>query len=244
MAHKNLVGGTAYDTKGGRCLVGGTGYNIKKGRTLVGGTGYDVGFASEITLANITEGGLVKLNENGRPVEFYVAKHDYESGLNGAGRTLVVRKECYDMRSWHKSELNAYATSDIDAWLNSTYKALLDADIQSAIGTTKFNYTPIGGTNALNTLSRAVFLLSVNELGRKDYSANAEGSVLAIASILQIAYRNGSAVSQWTRSPYIHDTATVCYLDAAGKLSSYYSCTYFNGSRPAFTLPSTIAVQQ
>ena len=44
MAHKVLIGGTAYDTKGGRCLVNGTGYSIKKGRTLIGGTGYDISF--------------------------------------------------------------------------------------------------------------------------------------------------------------------------------------------------------
>ena len=46
MAHKSLVGGTAYGIKGGKCLVGGTAYSIKKGRTLVGGTGYNILFAS------------------------------------------------------------------------------------------------------------------------------------------------------------------------------------------------------
>lgn len=45
MAHKNLIGGTAYDTKGGKCMVNGTGYSIKKGRTLVGGTGYNISFS-------------------------------------------------------------------------------------------------------------------------------------------------------------------------------------------------------
>ena len=48
MAHKTLIGGTAYDTKGGKCLVGGTVYSIKKGRTLVGGAGYDVSFSIEL----------------------------------------------------------------------------------------------------------------------------------------------------------------------------------------------------
>ena len=46
MAHKVLIGGTAYDTKGGRCLVNGTGYSIKKGRTLINGTGYDISFVN------------------------------------------------------------------------------------------------------------------------------------------------------------------------------------------------------
>lgn len=44
MAHKTLIGGTAYDLTGGGCLIGGTGYNITGGRTLVGGTGYDISF--------------------------------------------------------------------------------------------------------------------------------------------------------------------------------------------------------
>ena len=49
MAHKNLIDGTAYDTKGGRCLVDGTGYDIQKGRTLIDGTGYDIKFGDGLT---------------------------------------------------------------------------------------------------------------------------------------------------------------------------------------------------
>ena len=41
-----------------------------------------------IAIGNLDEGAIITLNENGSPVEFYVAKQDYESGLNGAGRTL------------------------------------------------------------------------------------------------------------------------------------------------------------
>ena len=47
---------------------------------------------SGIPLSDYAEGDLIKLNEGGSPVDFYVAKHDYESSLNGAGRTLVDRK--------------------------------------------------------------------------------------------------------------------------------------------------------
>ena len=63
MAHKTLVGGTAYEVKGGRCLVDGTGYGIQKGRTLVDGTGYDVSFAPSVILVCITgEGDLDRCN--------------------------------------------------------------------------------------------------------------------------------------------------------------------------------------
>lgn len=81
-------------------------------------------------LSSKSEGSIVKIKENGVLVDFYVAKHNYESGLNGSGRTLVVRKDCYDNRQWHTTPVNAYATSAIDAWLNSDYKNMLDPEIR------------------------------------------------------------------------------------------------------------------
>ena len=193
------------------------------------------------TLGNKSLGSIVKLKENGVLVDFYVAKHDYENGLNGSGRTLVVRKDCYDTRQWHTSNVNAYATSAIDTWLNSTYKNLLDADIRGVIGTTKIKYTPGNGNTAVGTLERAIFLLSVTELGRSASYANTEGTALSIASSLQIAYLNGSAVVQWTRSPNTNNTNRACYLNTNGSVSNDH-CNGTYGSRPAFTLPSTLSV--
>lgn len=193
------------------------------------------------TLGNKSVGSIVKLKENGVLVDFYVAKHDYENGLNGSGRTLVVRKDCYDTRQWHTSNVNAYATSAIDTWLNSTYKNLLDADIRGVIGTTKIKYTPGNGNTTVGTLERAIFLLSVTELGRSASYANTEGTALSIASSLQIAYLKGSAVVQWTRSPYTGNTYDACYLGAGGSVDGD-DCGDARGSRPAFTLPSTLSV--
>ena len=193
------------------------------------------------TLGNKSVGSIVKLKENGVLVDFYVAKHDYENGLNGSGRTLVVRKDCYDTRQWHTSNVNAYATSAIDTWLNSTYKNLLDADIRGVIGTTKIKYTPGNGNTAVGTLERAIFLLSVTELGRSASYANTEGTALSIASSLQIAYLNGSAVVQWTRSPGTRSTGSAYCLGTDGGVSNG-SCYDTYGSRPAFTLPSTLSV--
>ena len=193
------------------------------------------------TLGNKSVGSIVKLKENGVLVDFYVAKHDYENGLNGSGRTLVVRKDCYDTRQWHTSNVNAYATSAIDTWLNSTYKNLLDADIRGVIGTTKIKYTPGNGNTTVGTLERAIFLLSVTELGRSASYANTEGTALSIASSLQIAYLNGSAVVQWTRSPSTNYTVSAYCVNTSGDVS-HYSCNNTYGSRPAFTLPSTLSV--
>ena len=191
------------------------------------------------TLGNMVAGSVIKLEENGTLVDFYVAKHDYESELNGAGRTLVVRKDVYDIRQWNTYIGNHYPTSAIDTWLNSGYKYLLDANIRSLIGTTKFYYNDlVGGESTYKPLERAVFLLSLKETGGR---YNSDGSTLPISSTLKIAYLNGKATSQWTRSPYVISGQSAWFLDADGDTQAYVT-NLTNGARPAFTLPSDLYV--
>ncbi|MEY8418920.1 DUF6273 domain-containing protein [Oscillospiraceae bacterium 44-5] len=196
-----------------------------------------------VTLGSKAEGSIIKLKENGVLVDFYIAKQNYESGLNGAGRVLVVRKDCYDSRVWHSSNVNAYASSTIDSWLNSTYKNLLDANIRTAMGTTKIHYTPGNNNWNVTTLSRSVFLLSAKELGQSYTYTNAEGTALSstVLNLLKIAKLNGSAVVQWTRSPYTGNTHRAWSLGSDGYLNDSY-CSYTRGSRPTFTLPSSFYV--
>lgn len=191
-------------------------------------------------LGDIEVGTLVKLNENGTPAEFYVACHNYEAGLNGNGRTLVVRKDCYDMRVFSNRN-NAYASSSLDAFLTGTYFNLLDAGVREKVGTTKFYYTPGNKNNAVTTLERAVFQLSLTELGKSISYANTEGTALPIASLLQIAYLNGTAVNQWTRTPRRSNAASVFVLSLTGS-DGGYGYRDSNGSRPAFTLPADTVV--
>ena len=191
-----------------------------------------------VSLSGKSEGDIIQLPENGRMVDFYVAKLDYESGLNGTGRVLLVRKDCYDSRAWDAGNVNAYASSDIDAWFNGTYKALFPQEIQTAMGTTKFYYTPGNGNWTVGTLERAIFALSLTELGRSHSYANTEGSALPIASTLQVVYRNGIPTFQWTRSPYTNGTSGAWRLDSDGDAANNVCASPF-WSRPAFTLPST-----
>lgn len=188
-------------------------------------------------LGDYAEGDIVLLNESGSPVEFYVAKHDYESGLNGAGRTLLVRKGGYDKRSWNSTAVNAYATSDIDAWLNVGYKDLLDSNVQKAIATTKFYYTPGNGTNSVSTLERSAFLLSLAELAASTNYANAEGSALPIANTLKTVYYNGSVVYQLTRTPRTYGNGSAFGVNGAAVLYFGYNSKDNTCSRPCFSLP-------
>lgn len=222
-------------------------YTVSPNTTVVAGDVVDIEqeevIIVDVQLSSIAEGQTIILNENGSPVEFYVAKHNYETGLNGDGRTLVVRKDVYDQRQWHSSNTNAWASCSMRSWLNSTYKALLDAAVQEAMGTTTYRYTPGNGNNTVSTRSDSVFLLSLTELGQSNTFANLEGSALPIASTLWIAYQNSSATTQWTRSPVTVNTSNALGLDYGGGIS-IGDCVYSYGSRPAFTLPSTFVVGQ
>lgn len=194
-------------------------------------------YTKHTTLEGFPVGKTITLNEDGKTVEFYVAKHNYESKLNGTGRTLVVRKECYGKIEW-SSYFNKYASSKIDAWFNGTYLNKLDANVQGAIGTTKFYYTPGDGNDTLSVLERAVFALSGTELNGSTGGLLTEGSTLEISDILRIADINGTAVDQSTRSPSssMYSSSSVIYIGKNGQATIGATTTAY-GARPAFTLP-------
>lgn len=202
---------------------------------------------SGLPLSELAEGALVKINEGGTAVPFYLAKHDYESGLNGAGRQLMVRKGLYDKRKWSASDSPDYSTSDIDAWQNGDYKALFSDYIQSLMGETTIYYTNKSNFS-ISSITRSVFHLSASEMNVTEddnYSSyqdkiKLEGSALPIANILAIAYLNGGAIRQWTRT-YSTISNGVGVYDVNGNFNVYARTSSY-GSRPCFTLPATALV--
>lgn len=185
-----------------------------------------------VSLSGKSEGDIISLPENGKMVEFYVSKLDYESALNGAGRVLLVRKNCYDKRTWDAANVDAYATSDIDTWLNGNYKGMFPEDVQTAMGTTKFYYTLGNGNWTVGTLERAAFQLSGTELGFSEAWFNVEGSTLPTASILSVA-----SVEQWTRTPMVGGGGRAITVQNNAAVTR--TCAESEYSRPCFTLPST-----
>lgn len=189
----------------------------------------------KVDLSTAKEGDIVKLAEDGKLVDFYVAKRNYEQSVNGAGRVLLVRKDCYDKRKWSTSIYADYLESTIDTWLNSTYLETLGEDVRSAIPDTKILcFTFPDRTNVEGT--RKVFLLSSTEFGWKGWE---EGSPLNIASTLKVAYLNGNKVAQWTRTP--NDDGYPDNISSAGQLSNNFRADTNQGSRPCFTLMDTFS---
>ena len=236
--HKTLIDGTGYEIKSGRVLIAGTGYDIKKGRTLIGGTGYDIKFGTPV--AELAEGTIIKINENGSPVGFYIAKHNYESRLNGVGRTLVVRKDCYSLMGTYSS----FNGSPVDEECNGDYLNLFSADVKALISKTKFYVNTDYISPKLEVYQRAIFILSQGEFGEQLGSyGTKDGQTLPIVETLKIAKYNGKACAQWTRTPTTSVGGAVIYVSAAGQILSTrnpYSEKF--GNRPVFTLPNTAEV--
>lgn len=247
MAHKTLIDSTGYEVKSGRVLIAGTGYDIKKGRTLIDGTGYDISFGT--SLGELEEGTLVKINESGSPVEFYVAKHNYESSLNGSGRTLVVRKDCHSSRPYNNFTGCTFPDSVLYTWLNNTYITYLDDFVRSAIGKTKFKYTSDYIKYTYATGECAVFLLGVAEVDPTNNPSSmdyySDGTLLPIADALKIAHFGGEPVNQWTRAWAHSDGPSIICMDTSGSRTAFQvlnNASKTNGVRPIFTLPSDMSV--
>ncbi len=254
MAQKTLIGGTAYEIEAGRTLVNGTGYDIIQGRTLVDGTGYDIFF--DIPLEDLQEGEIVLIRENGLLTEFLIAKHNYESGLNGSGRTLLVRKEPYEERPWHSDSTAQsiyYGNCELDTWFNTEYKAVFDAATKDAIATTKILCYPIGSVTEVISIDRSVFALSNTEFtgsrGANTSLAAYEGSLLPTADKLMLPQYYWTSDSlegqhryeQHTRTRYNNGNESVLMFGTTAEGHIFSRLVW---ARPAFTMPGKTRVDR
>ena len=194
-------------------------------------------------LFDVAEGGTVLMDEGSDVAEFIVAKHDYESELNGAGRTLLVRKHYAAIMAW-SSTWSTYASSSVNSWLNGEYFNAFSSAQKQAIDKTTIYYTPgfsdsycNSGSSKIATMAKSIFLLSYHEFGYDTEGSDApnwttsspsykhnEGTPLQNASgILKTMLASdmeGSSRGRsiWTRTPYLYSLQML--RDIAGTSSS------------------------
>lgn len=212
-------------------------------------------------IKNKAEGSVVKLNEYGSPVEFVLKKHNYESDLNGNGRSLLVRKiaQEYIYDSSHGSYRARYDTCAKCNYLNTTYKQSLDPDIQAAISTTqfyivdsavKFNSSISAIEVTTTTTRKSVFELSATELGGKNlgHAYGDVGSVLpSYTSLWDATNESGEHIHQLTRTPsFTNDQSGLnqgeFYIQEGNNAPTFVIRVSERYIRPCFTLPDTALV--
>lgn len=211
-------------------------------------------------VSSLAVGTLIKINENGAPVEYMVVNQGLPSAMydTSCDGCWVLRKDIAENRKWYSSN-NDYKNSDIQAYLNGSWLSRYSAGVLSQIKQVKIPYqngTGEGGSVAsgANGLSCKIFLLSGYELGwttsdnawlpkdgaKLSYFSSGAGSA---ANSKRIANYNGSATVWWLRSPHTFNTGGVWSVNSDGNYENQY-CHDAYGVRPALVLPSTALVDQ
>lgn len=209
-------------------------------------------------VSSLAVGTLIKINENGAPVEYMVVNQGLPSSMYDAScdGCWVLRKDIAESRAWDSSD-NDYKNSDIQAYLNGSWLSRYSAGVLSQIKQVKIPYvngTGEGGSVAsgANGLSCKIFLLSGYEVGfstsdssnfprdgaKLSYFSSGTGSA---ANNKRIANYNGSATSWWLRSPFTGNTSFVWNVNSSGSYDFWGSSRTY-GVRPALVLPSTALV--
>lgn len=210
-----------------------------------------------VTLSSKAIGSTIKLKVNGSAKDFIVVHQGkpssvYDDSCNG---TWLLMKDIYENRQWHSSNTNDYANSTIHSYLNSTFLAMFDSNIQKAIKQVKLPYRKGSGTSTTvtsgsNGLSAKIFLLSATETSFSfSYMPSGEGAELAYfkgcadnsSDSKRVAYLNGSATYWWLRSPVCNLFGNALYVYSNGGWD-YGNCSRSYGIRPALILPSTLLV--
>lgn len=210
-----------------------------------------------VTLSSKAIGSTIKLKVNGSAKDFIVVHQGKPSSVydDSCSGTWLLMKDIYENRQWHSSDTNDYANSTIHSYLNSTFLAMLDSNIQKAIKQVKLPYRKGSGTSTTvtsgsNGLPAKIFLLSATEMSFNfSYMPSGEGAELAYfkgcadnsSDSKRVAYLNGSAAYWWLRSPYCGGFSYALFVNSNGGWNGNL-CSYSCGIRPALILPSTLLV--
>ena len=210
-----------------------------------------------VALSSKAIGSTIKLKVNGSAKDFIVVHQGKPSSVydDSCSGTWLLMKDIYENRQWHSSDTNDYANSTIHSYLNSTFLAMLDSNIQKAIKQVKLPYRKGSGTSTTvtsgsNGLPAKIFLLSATEMSFNfSYMPSGEGAELAYfkgcadnsSDSKRVAYLNESAAGWWLRSPNCGNSNFALGVGSNGVWRGN-GCSYSLGIRPALILPSTLLV--
>ena len=257
MAHKTLIGGTAYEVKGGKTKVNGTAYGIAKGRTLVGGTGHEIPFSPYApNFADNDWATIIAACQNNEVPDTWKVGDNKTMTINGTSYQIDIIGKNHDTYAdgsgtapltfqMHDSYTSNYAmnssNSNTGGWAYSSMRdthlpaifALMPSEVQAAIKAVKKLTSAGAKSSTINTTADMLFLLSEIEIfGSTSYSKNGEGSQYAYYSAgnSKVKKRNGTAGAWWERSPRGDIATHFCYVLHTGVAGNYNATTKYGVS--------------
>ena len=207
---------------------------------------------NEIMAGDLAVGSTVKLMEGGAAVEYLVVNQGipsnsslYDASCDG---TWLLRKDIHSERQWNSSNVNDYANSTINTWLNGDFFNSFGSVEQAAIKQVKIPYRAGYGSDGsdqsgANGLLCKIFLLGGYEVGFMTSDSSyvpVDGAKLDYfdaSSSKRIAYLNGLETVWWLRSPRTDGTRRAWCVQAIGILGGG-DTSDSAGIRPALVLPS------
>lgn len=207
-----------------------------------------------VALGTKAVGSKVQLKLGGVKKNFIIVHKGKPSSLydDSCNGVWLLQEDIQETRQWQSTNVNKLESSEIQAYLNSTYLALFDANIQAQIKQVKIPYRQNGGSggtdrSGANGLSCKIFLLSAREVGFSDTYIPNDGAKLDYfnsgngTDTKRVAKYNGSATYWWLRSPHAYHTHYVWYVFSVGQYSNHYADNTY-GVRPALVLPTDLLV--
>ena len=209
-----------------------------------------------ILASSLAVGTTVKLMEGGTAVEYLVVNQGIPSNSNlydaSCDGTWLLRKDLHSKRAWNTTNLNTYASSSINTWLNGDFFNSLGSTEKSAVKQIKIPYCVGNNTSTIksgaNGLPVKLFLLGGYEVGLTAkvtsnlYQDSAKLSYFSdvwdsAGLKLRIAYLNGVASLWATRTPTA-STMGIKVINADGGAGELSANNESNSCiRPALILP-------
>lgn len=218
--------------------------------------------------------GFVYLMEGSTKVKFYVLAHNYESGLNGKGRTLFCRESPAtngSRASNSRSDFSYWPSCLECSYYKNTYSTKFTTTVKSWIGSTKIHvnrlHNPLNNSSPsysmdVTSASFSFFAISSVELGASSFGSYnySDGTTLSTAARTRLAAILRSYGAFWTRSPGPRNTDH--HTDSDGDSEYYFAngmyvqnasgasfnldqaWSYETGYLPCFTLPETLYIDK
>lgn len=218
--------------------------------------------------------GYVYQMEGSTKVKFYALAHNYESGLNGKGRTLFCRESPArngSRASNSRSDFSYWPICLEQSYYSNTYSTKFTTTVKSWIGSTKIHvnslHNPLNNSSPsysmdVTSASFSFFAISSVELGASSFGSYkySDGTTLSTAARTRLAAILRSYGAFWTRSPGPRNTYH--HTDSDGDSEYYFAngmyvqsasgasfnldqaWSYEVGYLPCFTLPETLYIDK
>ncbi len=206
-------------------------------------------------LGSLEAGSIVKIRENGAPVEYLIVQQGlpsdmYDASCNG---TWCLRVDIAEERQWDTSNINSYADSTINAYLNGEWLNRYDENFKNVVKQVKIPYTKGTGENGsvasgANGLPCRAFLLGIFEVGLNDFAKDSdklsffEFGNTSSANNKRIALLGTRAGSWYLRSVPEKSEEVVGGVETNGR-PFQTDCRFYDGLRPALILPPSLIVE-